>query len=53
MKLNKLVTNEIQMLKESDDLSQYETVQFSDDFKKKYSNLMTFCTDGSIMLSFS
>ena len=51
--LNKQAADEIQILKETDDLSNYEPIVFSNAFKKRYHKLMTFCDDGSVVLSFS
>lgn len=50
---NIMAAEEIQVLKESDDLSMYRPIVFSDEFKNKYKNLITFCTDGNILLTFS
>jgi len=50
--LNRLAAAEVKPLAESD-ISGLVPMEFSDSFKKKYGNLMTFCDDGSVLMKFS
>lgn len=50
---NKNAAEEIQVMSEGDDLSGYSKVIFPESFKQKYSDIMTFCRDGSVLLKFS
>lgn len=51
--INDLAENEIQVLREDEAISDFVPVKFSDEFKEKYSKLMTFCDDGTVLMRFS
>ena len=51
--LNDLAASEIQILREDEVTSDLVPIDFSKKFKEKYSKLMTFCNDGTVLMRFS